>query len=75
MSNVTWAERQIKVYELAVPNPATRRDLSDLLRLADKRLAELGLVSDASSPGFSDDAYTIEARGEQIVAVIKVDAS
>lgn len=73
MSNVTWAERQIKVYELAVPNPATRRDLGDLMRSADKRLAELGLTN--ATGGLNDDAYMIEARDEHLVAVIKVDVS
>lgn len=72
MSNVTWAERQIKVYEISVPNPATRRDLSDLLRSADKRLAE---VDPARAEKGYDDAYMVEARDEQLVAIIKVDAS
>lgn len=72
MSNVTWAERQIKVYEVAVPNPATRRDIAELLNSADRRLAE---VDPVAAGRLHDDAYMVEARDGQIVAVIKVEKS
>ena len=73
MSNVSIREKMVRVIEVTVPNPATRRDLEDLIRSADQRYRQIGRIDEAAS--LFDDAYTIEARDDEIVAIIKEDPS
>jgi hypothetical protein len=74
MSNVSAREKTIRIHEVTVPNPATRRDICDLLRVADRKYRQVhGHADDWSE--FYDDAYTIEARDDETVAIIMIDPS
>lgn len=66
MTNVSgWKENQ-RLHKLAIPNPATVRDVQDLVMMANRKYEEVH----GTAPDY-DDAYLIEADDEQIVATIK----
>lgn len=69
MTNVTGRKRIYTVHEVSVPNPATRRDLSDLILSADRTFAEVH----GRDVNFDDD-YMITADEEQITATIREEA-
>jgi hypothetical protein len=66
MTNVTGRKRSFTVNEVSVPNPATRRDLCDLLTFADRKFEEV-----SGRRAEFDDEYMITADEDQITATIK----
>ena len=69
MSNVSSRTKTIRIIEVFVPNPATRRDMSDLFRVADREYRKSNGFPDEAE--LYDDAYMIEARDDEIVAIVK----
>ena len=77
MSNVSSREKLVRTIEVTVPNPAARRDVWDLLRVADQKYRELHPNDPhiAGDHDLYDDAYMVEFRDDEVVAIIKADPS
>jgi hypothetical protein len=69
MTNITRRKILVTHHEVSIPvreGGATRRDVADLLFFADQKYEEVhGVKAD------HDDAYLIEPRDDEMVAVIK----
>lgn len=66
MTNVTDRKRTFTIHEVTVPNPASRRDLSELILFADRKFMEVN----GREVEFDDD-YMVTADEESITATIK----
>lgn len=66
MTNVTTRVEVIKNHRVSIPNPATARDLNDLMMIANRKYKEVT----GEDPTF-DDSYMIEADEENITAIIR----
>jgi hypothetical protein len=63
-------------HEVSIPAPggeATRRDVTDLVFFADRKYRELHPHISGGQQWVADDAYLIELRDDELVAVIKVE--
>lgn len=65
MTNVESKSYTRVITEVSVPSPATARDLRDLVMFADRKYREIH----GTAPEY-DDAYTVEAEDDRIVATI-----
>ena len=69
MANITRRKILVTHHELSIPvrgGAATRRDVADLLFYAEQKYEEVNGVKASY-----DDAYLIEPRDDELVAVIK----
>lgn len=78
MTNITGRVHTVVHHEISVPirdGGAVRRDVADLLFFADQKYRELHPDDPhiSGDQGLYDDAYSIEARDDELVAVIKID--
>jgi hypothetical protein len=78
MTNVVTSVRTEIRHEVLIPlldGKATRRDVADLLTFADIKYRDLHPDDPhIANSDLYDDAYYVEVRDHELVAVIKVDA-
>jgi hypothetical protein len=78
VTNISGRTRTFIHHEVSVPAPggqATRRDVADLVFFADRKYRELHPDDPhiSGDQGLYDDAYLIELRDDELVAVIKAE--